>query len=384
MKSCVLWCLPLFSSLSRALGLDVALSSCANTCLATRKDGRIGLEHVCQGGRELQNLVHCIFTECNAELYAPAVREVVDACVNVRWNNTIHTLFQGSERSDTSASNKSSANPDVNVELGSADHETTPDDTTEPHTMGRRPRTSFPEWTQDETRSLQNSEPVLADSPPGQNMGSDGSGTISNRSSLATLTLTVTKYVAFTLPGGSYSDIDNISSNATGSEHIGRHEGSNPPTPARVVVNDVRTVPMAPTPPLTPERHMDGPSTACAFVAKAVANIPGPTPTSFITITVPIVSVQQGGYTPPVTSSCESLGDGRGTGGTPGAAPASGPSGGPADFSSVAPPISYSYASALPSQVTASRGCRYSAFSISSSALVAQAVAIFFGISLAP
>ena len=309
----------------------------------------------------------------------------MDACVNVSWNDTIHTLLQGSARSSNSAANKSSANPDVNIELGSADDGTTLDDTTGPHTTGRKPRrTSFLERTQDEIRSLQNDEPVLADSPPGQNMGGDGSGTVSNRSGLATLTLTVTKYVAFTLSDGSYSDIDNISSNATGSEHIGRHEGSNPPTSARVVVNDVRTVLMAPAPPLTSERHMDGPSTACAFIAKAVVNIPSPTATSFITVTVPIVSVQQGGYTPPATSSYESLGDGNRTRGTPGIIPASGPSRGPADFGSVTPPISYSYASALPSQVTASRGCRYSAFSISSSFLVTQAVAIFFGISLAP
>lgn len=301
-------------------------------------------------------------------------------------------MLQDSESSTSSAANKALANPDANLELESADHGNEPDDTPEPHVLDRRPRSaSSPEQDQAEARSPRNNEPILVDCPPSQNIDGRGSQVVSNKSGLATLTLTVTKYVAFDLPGGSYSEMDNINSNATGPEHIGRYEGSNPPTPARMVDNNARTVPMAPTPALTPERHMNGPSTTCAFVAKGVANIPGPTPISFITVTVPVVPVQQGGYTvqpegytPPATRSCESLEDGSGTGGTSGAVPTGGPSGGPADVSGVVPPISYKYTSASPPQVTASRGYRSLALSIIPSVVVAQAVVVFFGLSLAP
>lgn len=339
-----------------------------------------------------QSLVYCIFTECNAEQYAPVVRQVTDACEEGRWNDTIHTLLQDSGSSTSPAADKTWATPDVDLEPESADHGDVPDDTTGPHVLDRRPRSaSSPEQDQAGTRSPRNNEPILADYPPSQNMDGSGSQVVSNRSGLATLTLTVTKYMAFDLPSGSYSEMDNINSNATGPEHIGKHEGSNPPTPARMVDNDARTVPMAPTPPLTPAHHIYGTSTASSFVTKAVAGIEGPAPTSFITVTVPITPVQQGGYTDqqegytlPVTSNCESLEDGSGTGGTPGTVPTGGPSGGPADVSGVVPPISYSYTTAIPPQVTASRGCRSLALSILPSVVVTQAIVVFFGLSLAP
>lgn len=339
-----------------------------------------------------QSLVYCIFTECNAELYAPAVRQVTDACEEGRWNDTIHTLLQDSGSSTSPAANKTLAKLDVDLEPESADHGDAADDTTGPHLLDRRPRSpSSPAKDQAGDKSPRNDEPVLADCPPIQNMDGSGCHVVSNRTGLATITLTVTKYVAFDLPGGSYSEMDNIGSNATGPEHIGKYEGSNPPTPARMVDNDARTVPMAPTPPMTSVHPTYGTSTARSFAAKVVANIPGPPATSFITVTVPIVPVQQGGYTvqpegytPTVTSNCESLEDGSGTGGTPGTVPTGGPSGGPADVSGVVPPISYSYTTAIPLQVTASRGCRSLAFSILPSVVVTQAIVVFFGLSLAP
>lgn len=56
MKSWVLWSLPLFSAISRTLGDEVTLPSCAISCLqsAAQRIGCAGLENICQNGQELQ------------------------------------------------------------------------------------------------------------------------------------------------------------------------------------------------------------------------------------------------------------------------------------------------------------------------------------------
>ncbi|KAK1826718.1 hypothetical protein QBC39DRAFT_386507 [Podospora conica] len=137
MKSPVLVGLSLLSSLPHAVVLGVRLPYCANICLepfapSAREGGCVCFEDICQTG--LQSLVQCIFTECNAELYAPAVREVTEGCVKAGYYDNIHIVTQDSATS-TSADNPLSSNSDVDLELGSAAHGNTTDDTTGPQTV---------------------------------------------------------------------------------------------------------------------------------------------------------------------------------------------------------------------------------------------------------
>ena len=149
------------------------------------------------------------------------------------------------------------------------------------------------------------------------------------------------------------------------------HQGSkdanpSPPRPIRMIVTVTRTVSL--TYHTTVSQLYRPPTT----VAKAVASTQGQIPTSFITVTVSIVSIQHGGYTAPTTSSCETTGGGTQSKGPPGVGSAGGPNDGPVATSGIIPPISYTYSPSYPVPVTISQaaGRRTSAFLVFVSAFV--------------
>ncbi|KAK4452885.1 hypothetical protein QBC34DRAFT_422589 [Podospora aff. communis PSN243] len=91
MRTRVLWSFTLFSGLPSILGQEGTLPPCAWGCIKPvgQDADCMNLEFICHHDDELQKVLQCIFTSCDAENYEPSIKNITDYCLTVTVTSPI-------------------------------------------------------------------------------------------------------------------------------------------------------------------------------------------------------------------------------------------------------------------------------------------------------